>query len=497
MGNQADSYAHFLRSRERQACNKRPFLCHKLSGNNPRDLNRALMAAKYFISDALRAAVMQSNLLILPIDRSLSDIGLFGYGLLGRRSKAEAALWLYRVWPATIVVIPISLLLILYAAGRSEGWGILLTLLYAIPSLYAAVFTMGLVAGAVDRNSKGEADEMVAAVQETSRPGGTIHIPDNLKSVLAERIKGQDLALEELSNALIASARKYAVSGKAFGMYLLVGATGSGKTETAKQLSEALGWPLYREECNQYATEYSITRLIGAAAGYRDSEQGGSLTNALRASRHGILLLDEIEKAHPSVSKALMTLADEGVITTGLGEVVDARGWLVLATSNAAQREIVRIAEAPDMASYVRIAAIKKKLEEHWAPEIVARIRSVVPYKPVDADSMRRVFEDELLMAYHEAGAGPDHKVSIEPAAIDFLSKAYETLRQYGVREIKSLIARDLDVPLIRFLEGEDLWAVISSDGDRLIVYADPESPKRNAGRKANKARFGFFGRKR
>jgi MoxR-like ATPase len=433
------------------------------------------MTASRFFADAFRAAAYNLNLLLLPLNGTLSATYLAGYKAFGKRERGPASLMLFRIWLPAVAVIPAGFLAALVYAGQHGGWAAFGVFVYALVVLYVVVLAAGVLAGLLDRAGRSvvgpEASRLPASV--------AFQVPDNLKDILADRIRGQDLALEEISNAVITSARNY-THGKSLGMYLLVGATGSGKTETAKQLAEALGWPLYREECNQYATQYSITRLIGAAAGYKDAEQGGSLTNALRSSRHGILLLDEIEKAHVSVSRTLMTLADEGFITTGLGEVIDARGWLILATSNASQAEIVKIVEQPKMRSFERIAAVKRALAEHWSPEIIARMRSVVPYKPVDATAMRQVFEDMLLMAFHEAGAGDDHKIHIEDAAIDLLSEAYASLRQYGVREMRSFIDRDLGLPLVRFLESDDLHVVISAEGDKLVAFPEPGGPKRS-----------------
>lgn len=319
---------------------------------------------------------------------------------------------------------------------------------------------------AAHQNSKASAD-----VAEPSPP---IRVPDNLEELLSRKIRGQDLALQELSAAVLTSARHYAVQGKPLGMYLLVGATGSGKTETAKQLAAILDWPIHREECNQYATQYSITRLIGSARGYVDSEMGGSLTNALMDSEHGILLLDEIEKAHPSVARTLMTLADEGTITTGMGDVVDARGWMILATSNAAQAEIIKAIEKPDVPSYARIASIKKLLADHWPAEIIARMRSVVPYKPVSDDAMLQVFRDMLFTAATEAGATPKHTLHIDESAIALLSTAYRSLRQYGVREMRGFVDRQLALPMMRMVDGGQLHLMIRAEGDRLLVEPNP-----------------------
>lgn len=450
------------------------------------------MNAARFFADAFRAAAYNLNLLLLPLDGTLSATYLAGYKAFGKRDRGPASLMLFRIWLPAVSVIPLGFLCALIYAGQHTGLAAFGVFVYSLVALYAGVLIAGFIAGIVDREPSAAAGSPEAVRLPAN---AAFQVPDNLKDILAERIRGQDLALEEISNAVITSARNY-THGKSLGMYLLVGATGSGKTETAKQLAEALGWPLYREECNQYATQYSITRLIGAAAGYKDAEQGGSLTNALRSSRHGILLLDEIEKAHVSVSRTLMTLADEGFITTGLGEVIDARGWLILATSNASQAEIVKIVEQPKMRSFERIAAVKRALAEHWSPEIIARMRSVVPYKPVDATAMRQVFEDMLLMAFHEAGAGDDHKIHIEDAAIDLLSEAYASLRQYGVREMRSFIDRDLGLPLIRFLESDDLCVVISAEGDKLVAYPQPGGPKRSkVNVKGLMSRIGLGGR--
>lgn len=370
-----------------------------------------------------------------------------------------------------------------HSAAQSSGWMAVWGLWEAIAAFGFGAFAAGLVIGALERTGLFSGIPQAAAVASGPRAAsagvqsashhGAINVPDDLKDRLAATIRGQDVALEEISEALLTSAMKYG-SGKPLGMYLLVGATGSGKTETAKRLAAILGWPMHREECSQYSTQHGITRLIGAAAGYVDSETGGSLTNALRASPHGVLLLDEIEKADPSVSRALMTLADEGTITTARGEVVDARGWIILATSNASQAEIIRLTEDTRLSRFARVAQIKQKLAEHWPAEIVARMRSVVPYRPLSDEVMKTVFVDMVIEQVTIAGGTADHFVFVDDGAMALLEDAYKSLRAFGVREMRNVVARDLELPLMRLLRTDALDLVVSAHGDRLVVAPKP-----------------------
>jgi len=259
------------------------------------------------------------------------------------------------------------------------------------------------------------------------------------KERLREKVVGQDFALELIDTTLKSSALELQAGNrkreKIFSSFLLVGATGVGKTETAKtvaKLLEDLGYSFTRVDLNQFRDEHSIWTLLGSPRGYKGSEKGGYLTNALKENPKRVILFDEVEKAHPDVMSFLLQFLDEGyVVERESGERYEAQMGIIFFTSNFLAHEIGEIAARSDLPDTEKELLIRQRLENFFRPEFVGRIDEVVPYRPLD-------FYDLLEIARRELS-----KLSVKADPYELTLK-YEGLAQrYGVRMFLKKIIKE------------------------------------------------------
>lgn len=258
----------------------------------------------------------------------------------------------------------------------------------------------------------------------------------DLADAIKRDIYGQDENIDDIA-AMIANRLATPREKGPVATFMLAGPTGTGKTETARLIAKAMGLPIFIVRCNEYAHKWgSVERLIGSQGSYKNSEQGGELTNALKASSRGVLVLDEIEKADPSVSKVLMTLLDEGMITEAFGgQVIDARGWIMFATTNAAHEEIARLSESGLSDLDLRIA-VKDALRDNWAPEILGRLDMVRAFRRVtDQDEVSRQMVQKALLSIYARLEGVHGTMTQE--AGDFMVSATQKVGKYGFRELE------------------------------------------------------------
>jgi len=258
--------------------------------------------------------------------------------------------------------------------------------------------------------------------------------PAAVAASLKERVIGQDATVDSVVSTAFRRAR-LARPNKPVATFLFVGATGAGKTELAKALAAQLfAGRMIRVDCNELSAEHGVQRLIGSPPGYRGSEDGGWLCRELGRVGTGVLLLDEIEKAHPVVLKTLMGLLDEARLTEqSTSQVYSARGFVVVLTSNAAAHEIAEIAQVepdPTLRSVKTRDALK---QAGFLPEVLARLDQVFAFAPLRAEDYGRVIEKFLIDFGRECG------VEIVEAdadlLLDLVTKAMATT-SYGVREV-------------------------------------------------------------
>lgn len=218
-----------------------------------------------------------------------------------------------------------------------------------------------------------------------------LHIEDELH----RRVIGQEEAIKAVSNAIRRSRAGLAEENRPTGSFLFLGPTGVGKTETAKALAELLfdsEKSILRIDMSEYMEKHSVARLIGAPPGYVGYEEGGQLTERVRKAPYSVVLLDEIEKAHPDVHNILLQILDEGQLTDGKGRLVNFKNTLIIMTSNLGSEILMN----PELAAEEKELHVQEKLRKNFKPELLNRIDETVIYEPIEEEQLREIAKLQL-----------------------------------------------------------------------------------------------------
>ena len=292
----------------------------------------------------------------------------------------------------------------------------------------------------------------------------------NLEEELKAVIFGQDEAIRSISSAVKLGRAGLGTLERPIGSFLFSGPTGVGKTELARQLAQVLGIAFTRFDMSEYMEKHTVSRLIGAPPGYVGFDQGGLLTDAIRRTPHTVLLLDEIEKAHPDVYNILLQVMDHATLTDNNGRKADFRHVILIMTTNAGGRELTtKPMGFGDRSKLSAEAASKPAVERLFTPEFRNRIDAWVVFKALEMDSVRLIV-DKLV---GELGTQlDDRKIAIEltDAARDWLAEhGYEP--DFGARPMRRLI----DEKIKRKLADEILFGKLA-DGGKIIVDAKEDA---------------------
>ncbi|QDH16634.1 ATP-dependent Clp protease ATP-binding subunit ClpA [Swingsia samuiensis] len=266
----------------------------------------------------------------------------------------------------------------------------------------------------------------------------------HLERDLRNMVFGQDKAIEALAAAIKLSRAGLREAEKPIGNYLFSGPTGVGKTEVARQLASSLGIELIRFDMSEYMERHSISRLIGAPPGYVGFDQGGLLTDAIDQHPHAVLLLDEIEKAHPDLYNVLLQVMDHGRLTDHNGKVVDFRNVILIMTTNAGAADLSK--EAIGFARSDREGEDEDAIKRAFTPEFRNRLDAIIPFANLTPDIVGRVVEKFILQL--EAQLADRHVIiEISSAAKEWLAeKGYDRL--YGARPLGRVIQEHIKKPL-------------------------------------------------
>ena len=265
-----------------------------------------------------------------------------------------------------------------------------------------------------------------------------------LETDLKRVVFGQDQAIEVLSSAIKLSRAGLRDPDKPIGNYLFSGPTGVGKTEVARQLANIMGIPLQRFDMSEYMERHSVSRLIGAPPGYVGYDQGGLLTDAVDQHPHCVLLLDEIEKAHPDLFNILLQVMDNGKLTDHHGKTVDFRNTILIMTTNAGASDMAR--ESIGFGAISREDVQEEAIRKMFTPEFRNRLDAVVPFGYLPPEVVSRVVEKFILQLELQLADREVH-ISLDDEARDWLTeRGYDKL--YGARPMGRLIQEKIKQPL-------------------------------------------------
>ena len=274
-----------------------------------------------------------------------------------------------------------------------------------------------------------------------------------MEDVLRGRVVGQDDALRAVSDTIRRSRAGIQDAARPLGSFLFLGPTGVGKTELARALAEFLfdsEKAVVRLDMSEYMEKHTVSRLVGAPPGYVGYEEGGQLTEAVKRRPYSIVLLDEIEKAHPDVFNLLLQILDDGRLTDGQGRTVDFKNTIVIMTSNLAGQAIKELSR--DYAAMER--EVKRQLETHFRPEFLNRIDEVIIFRPLGKDTILKITDLQVELLRKRL---TDRKIGIEltdEARTALGEKGYDPV--YGARPLKRVIQQEIQNPLaMRILSGE------------------------------------------
>mgnify|MGYP005933819955 FL=1 len=294
----------------------------------------------------------------------------------------------------------------------------------------------------------------------------------HMGETLAKRVVGQEEAVQRVTETILRSRAGLADPNRPYGSFLFLGPTGVGKTELTKALANFLfdsDDALIRIDMSEFMEKHSVARLIGAPPGYVGYEEGGYLTEAVRRKPYSVILLDEVEKAHPDVFNVLLQVLDDGRMTDGQGRTVDFKNTVIVMTSNLGAFEIERLAGAPH--EEIR-EAVMKEVKEHFRPEFVNRIDEIVVFNSLGKESIRRIANLQLDLLKGRMAA-QDLKLELTDAALDKVAEAGFDV-QFGARPLKRAVQEHVENPVARLiLEGKVLpgGKVVGDVQDGKLVF--------------------------
>ena len=290
-----------------------------------------------------------------------------------------------------------------------------------------------------------------------------------MESNLAKRVVGQDQALRAVSDTIRRARAGIQDAARPLGSFIFLGPTGVGKTELARALAEFLfddEKALVRLDMSEYMEKHTVSRLIGAPPGYVGYEEGGQLTEAIKRRPYSIILLDEIEKAHPDVFNILLQILDDGRLTDGKGKTVDFKNTIIIMTSNLGSQVIKELSQ--DFEKMEK--EVRKIIDSHFRPEFLNRVDEIIIFRALSREVILKIVSLQLEQLRKRLS---EKKIDIEVSeeALKLLAeRGYDPV--YGARPLRRTIQRDIQNPLaLKILEGE------YKEGDTVKIDV---SPKKN-----------------
>lgn len=299
-----------------------------------------------------------------------------------------------------------------------------------------------------------------------------------MKDDLLSKVIGQDKAIATLVKAIQRSRVGLKDPNKPIGTFMFLGPTGVGKTHLAKELAKLMfgsADALIRIDMSEYMEKFTVSRLVGAPPGYVGYEEGGQLTEKVRRKPYSIVLLDEIEKAHPDVFNILLQVMDEGRLTDSYGRTVDFKNTIVIMTSNIGTRQLKEFGKGIGFAAQIRTddkeysrSVITKALNKSFAPEFINRLDEIITFDQLNLNALTRIIDIELKGLYSRV-EHIGYKLVIDEDAKKFVAtKGYDV--QFGARPLKRAIQNNLEDGISELILGSEMAA-----GDTIKVSYDKE----------------------
>ncbi|MDR0422319.1 MAG: ATP-dependent Clp protease ATP-binding subunit [Proteiniphilum sp.] len=322
-----------------------------------------------------------------------------------------------------------------------------------------------------------------------------------MRDVLKSRVIGQDEATDKIVKAIQRNRVGLKDPNKPVGTFMFLGPTGVGKTHLAKKLAEYLFDStdnLIRIDMSEYMEKFNVSRLMGAPPGYVGYEEGGQLTEKVRRKPYSVVLLDEIEKAHPDVFNILLQIMDEGHITDSLGRRIDFKNTILIMTSNIGTRQLKEFGrgvgfstgrEAGD-AEYSR-GVITKALNRAFAPEFLNRVDDVVMFDPLSRESIFKIIDLELMGLYSRIGEMGYHVTLTEPAKEFIAGKGYDI--QFGARPLRRAIRKYIEDGMAELIirtgvkEGETVVVDFDAEEQKVVMKVSEEGTDEPAKQETSK----------
>jgi ATP-dependent Clp protease ATP-binding subunit ClpC len=293
------------------------------------------------------------------------------------------------------------------------------------------------------------------------------------------QVVGQDEAVSKVVKAIQRNRAGLKDPNKPIGSFFFLGPTGVGKTQLAKVLARNMfdtEDSLIRIDMSEYMEKFSISRLVGAPPGYVGYEEGGQLTEKVRRKPYSIILLDEIEKAHPDVFNLLLQALDDGHMTDGLGRKIDFKNTILIMTSNIGARQLQDFGTGVGFGTAARMAStdddqksvIQNALRKAFSPEFLNRVDDMILFKSLDRDSIYKIIDLELAHLYNRIN-DLGYEVSLKKEAKDFIvDKGYDS--KYGARPLKRAIQKYVEDPLAEQIINSEI-----SQGDKIVLSVNAD----------------------
>ena len=351
----------------------------------------------------------------------------------------------------------------------------------------------------VDEDSVAEVVSMMASIPVTKVSQNENQKLSGMETSISDKVIGQNEAVKKIVKAIQRGRVGLKDPNKPIGSFMFLGPTGVGKTQLAKVLAKYLfdsEDALVRIDMSEYMEKFAVSRLVGAPPGYVGHDEGGQLTEKIRRKPYSVILLDEIEKAHPEVFNLLLPVLDDGQLTDSLGRKINFKNTIIIMTSNTGSRQLTDFGTGVGFSTKHKLAAaeedikavIEKELKKKFAPEFLNRVDDVVMFNSLSKDHINEIIKIELEKLI-ERVEKMEFKLTITDGAIEYIaSEGFDP--QYGARPLKRAIQRHVEDVLTEDIiqhnpqKGSNLILDYNSETEKMVVTIESEKKKKTRKKK-------------